>query len=402
MAACAPTAFAQQAQPDQPVQTAPAPAPAPASRSRRATPGPTTLNEVVVTGSTSKRTLLNASVAVTAVNQEQLDQKAPRGTDDVLELVPGIYVQDTAGPVSNNYSVRGLPGDSQEFIRLEEDGMPAVYGGLNDDEVFQYDLSIDRVEAIEGGTSGILTPNAAGASINFISRPLNFDQAGGIARITGASYGDERADLWYSAPIKNTILGDNVAFAVSGYFNSTKGVRSSPFTYQTYHFKAQLEKKFDSGGYVRLTYKRWDEHDPYYADQPYAYSNGKVTGVPGLNTQFGNIIGSGFGSITAPDSCAAGECMRTFSEQKASTRPATSTASTPKSRSTTPSRCSPRCATPRPTGTSTACSPAPARATRACSARASYLNPATSPHQQPFACRARPPSRRRPSSASRT
>ena len=314
VAALAPTAFAQQAQPDQPVQT---------RRRRRDQPvatgdaeGPTTLNEVVVTGSTSKRTLLDASVAVTAVNQAQLDQLAPRGTDDVLQLVPGIYVEDTAGPVSNNYSVRGLPGGSQEFVRLEEDGMPAIYGGLNDDEVFQYDLSIDRVEAIEGGTSGILTPNAAGASINFISRPLNFDQAGGVARVTGASYGDERADLWYSAPIKNTILGDNVAFAVSGYIDSTKGVRSSPFTYQTYHFKAQLEKKFDSGGYVRLTYKRWDEHDPYYADQPYAYNNGKISGVPGLNTQSGNIIGSGFGSITVPDSCAAGECMRTFSEQQ--------------------------------------------------------------------------------------
>ena len=302
VAALAPTAFAQQAQPDQPVATNNADA-------------ATTVNEVIVIGSTSKRTLLDASVAVTAVNQEELDQKAPRGTDDVLQLVPGIFVEDTAGPVSNNYSVRGLPGGSQEFIRLEEDGMPVVYGGLNDDEVFQYDLSIDRVEAIEGGSSGILTPNAAGASINFISRPLNFDQAGGVARVTGASYGDERGDLWYSAPIKNTILGDNVAFAVSGYIDSTKGVRSSPFTYQTYHFKAQLEKKFDSGGYVRLTYKRWDEHDPYYADQPYAYSNGQVTGVPGLNTQFGNIIGSGFGSITVPDSCAAGECTRTFSEQ---------------------------------------------------------------------------------------
>jgi iron complex outermembrane recepter protein len=317
VAALAPAAFAQQAQPDQPVQTSAGASPAAAATADQPlaagdAEGPTTLNEVVVTGSTSKRTLLDASVAVTAVNQEQLDQKAPRGTDDVLQLVPGIYVQDTAGPVSNNYSVRGLPGNGQEFVRLEEDGMPAIYGGLNDDEVFQYDLSIDRVEAIEGGTSGILTPNAAGASINFISRPLNFDQAGGIARITGASYGDERADLWYSAPIKNTILGDNVAFAVSGYFDSTKGVRSSPFTYQTYHFKAQLEKKFDSGGYVRLTYKRWDEHDPYYADQPYAYNNGHITGVPGLNTQSGNIIGPGFASITAPDSCAAGECMRTF------------------------------------------------------------------------------------------
>ena len=315
VAALAPTAFAQQAQPDQPVQTG-AGAGAGQPVATGDAEGPTTLNEVVVTGSTSKRTLLDASVAITAVNQAQLDQLAPRNTDDIMNLVPGIYVENTAGPVSNNYSVRGLPGGGSQFVRIEEDGMPAIQGGINDDEVVQYDLSVDRVEAVEGGTSGILTENAAGASINMISRPLNFDQAGGLMRVTGTSYGEQRADLWYSAPINGTILGDNVAFAVSGNYDSNPGERSSPFRYDSYHFKAQLEKKFDSGGYVRLTYKRWDEHDPYYADQPYAYNNGKISGVPGLNPQTGSIIGSGFGSITVPDSCAAGECFRNFSEQQ--------------------------------------------------------------------------------------
>ena len=269
---------------------------------------------MVVTGSTTKRTLLNASVAITSISSQALDQRAPRGTDDILDMIPGIYVEATAGPVSNNYSVRGLPGGGQQFIRLEEDGMPAIYGGLNDDEVFQYDLSIDRVEAIEGGTSGILTENAGGASINFISRALNFDEGGGIARIGGASYGDERADFWYSAPIK--ALGNNVAFAVSGYIDSTPGERDSPFRYDTYHFKGQLEKKFDDGGYIRVTYKRWDEHDPYYADQPYLYKNGQISSAPGLSAQYGNLIGPGFGSITVPDSCEAGECTRTFSESQ--------------------------------------------------------------------------------------
>ena len=267
------------------------------------------LSTVVVTGSTSKRTLLDASVAITSVSSADLEQKAPRGTDDVLEMVPGIYVEGTAGPVSNNYSVRGLPGGGQEFIRLEEDGMPAIYGGLNDDEVFQNDISIDHVEALEGGSSGILTPNAAGASINFISRKLNFDQGDGVTRIAGTTYGERRADVWYSAPI-----AEGLAFAISGYYDSNPGTRSSPFRYDTWHTKLQLEKRFESGTSVRLTYKRWDEHDPYYADQPYAYNNGRIGSIPGLDTQFGNIIGPGFAHITVPDSCAANECFRTFSE----------------------------------------------------------------------------------------
>lgn len=296
----------------------PAPAPsASAATSATATQAPSEdasgaqqLQTVVVTGSTSQRTLLNASVAITAINNESLQQKAPRTTVDVLQMVPGIFVEGTAGPVSNNYSVRGLPGGGQQFIRLIEDGMPAIYAGLNDDEVFQYDLSIDHVESIQGGTSGILTPNGAGATINFISRKLNFDQGGGLAQVSGTTYGERRADIWYSAPIT-----EGLAFAVSGYYDSTPGTRDSAFRYDTWHTKLQLEKRFDSGTSVRFTFKRWDEHDPYYADQPYRYSNGDISSVPGLDSQFGNIIGKDFANITVPDSCI-NECFRTFSAQQ--------------------------------------------------------------------------------------
>jgi Outer membrane receptor for Fe3+-dicitrate len=267
---------------------------------------------VIVTGTTSKRTVLNASVAVTPITEQQLAQQAPRNTDEVLQMVPGIFVENTAGPVSNNYSVRGLPGGGQAFVRLIEDGMPLIYGGLNDDEVFQNDLSIGRVEALTGGSSGILTPNAAGASINFFSRPMNYEKGGGLARVSYASYNDIRGDAWYSAPIKS--LGDDVAFAVGGYYESTKGTRSSAFRYPTWRIKAQLEKTFADAGFVRLTYRHWDEHDPYYADQPYSFTNNKIGSVPGLDTQFGSIIGPDFGRIVVPDSCYAhGQCLRTFS-----------------------------------------------------------------------------------------
>jgi outer membrane receptor protein involved in Fe transport len=270
----------------------------------------TTLDTVVVTGSTSQRTLLNASVDVTPITATQIEQKAPRSTVDVLELIPGVFVESTAGPVSNNYSVRGLPGGGQTFIMLQEDGMPVLYGGGGADEYFQNDITVDHVEAVQGGSSAILGPNGAGMSVNFISRPLNFDEGEGEGRLMGATYGEQRADLYYSAPLK--ALGDGVAFMVGGYVDSDKGQRSSPFTYGTYHLKGALEKKWDDGAFVRVTYKRWDEHDPYYADMPYRYVGGQVEGIPGLNTQYGNVLGPGFASIGLPDSCATGNCFRNF------------------------------------------------------------------------------------------
>jgi iron complex outermembrane recepter protein len=270
----------------------------------------TTLDTIIVTGVTSQRTVLNSSVDVTPIDATQIEQKAPRSTADVLQLIPGVFVESTAGPVSNNYSVRGLPGGGQTFIMLQEDGMPVLYGGGGDDEYFQNDITIDHVEALQGGTSAILGPNGAGMSVNFISRPLNFDEGEGIAKLMAATYGEQRADFYYSAPIK--ALGDGVAFMVGGYLDSDQGQRSNPFTYRTYHIKGALEKKWDNGAFVKVTYKRWDEHDPYYADQPYRYVNGQVSGVPGLSTQYGNILGPGFASIALPDSTGTGTYFRNF------------------------------------------------------------------------------------------
>jgi outer membrane receptor protein involved in Fe transport len=268
-----------------------------------------TLNDIVVVGNTSgKRTLFNSSSDVTLANAADIQRKAPRSTAEALELVPGIFVEGTAGAVSNNYSVRGLRGGAQTFIQLEEDGMPIIYGGGGADEYFQNDITIDRLEAVEGGTSGVLAVNGAAATINFISLKPSYDRATAMARFTGTSYGELRTDGYFSAP-----LADNVAFSVGGYVTSNPGFRRSDFDYTTYHFKAMLETKFAGGGFLRFTFKKGDQHDAYYADMPFTSNGGKIGDVPGLNGLRDNIAGRAFGQILVPNSCATGTCLRPFS-----------------------------------------------------------------------------------------
>ncbi|MEK7265889.1 MAG: TonB-dependent receptor, partial [Pseudomonadota bacterium] len=253
-------------------------------------------DEIVVFGTTSKnRSLLSASVDATYATEEDLLRKSPRSVADVLELVPGIFVEGTAGRQSNNYSVRGLQGGGQRFIKLEEDGLPIVYIGA-DDLFFSDDITTERVEAVRGGTSGNLSVNAAAASINFVSRKPNFEEAEGIARVSATSYDEYRGDFYYTAPIS-----DDVAFNIGGYISSSPGVRKNSFTYSTYHLKAAIEKKFDDGGFVRLTGKIGDQSDAYYADQPFAIgADGKPRSVAGLDSKFGNIGGAAFGEIELP------------------------------------------------------------------------------------------------------
>jgi len=253
--------------------------------------------EVVVTGQTSRdRPLITASADITFARRDDIDRRAPRSTADLLELVPGIFVEGTAGELSNNYSVRGLLGGGQRFIQLEEDGLPIIYQGGGADFFFQQDLTIDRLEAVKGGTSGILTVNGAGATINFISRRPSFDDEEAIVRVTGADYGLKRADFYYSAPI----IGDKLAGSVGGFLQSNPGVRESPFSYDGYRLKGTLEYRLDGGGFARLTGRIGDLKAAYYATQPYSYNNGEPGGIPGLDPQRDSIGGQAFALISVP------------------------------------------------------------------------------------------------------
>ena len=290
------SAFAQTVPGDAPTQ-------APVQAQGQAPTGETNedLQDIVVTGTTSRdRALITASADITYANRDTIDRKAPRSTADMLELVPGIFVEATAGQISNNYSVRGLQGGGQRFVQLEEDGMPILYGGGGADFFFDQDLTIDRLEAVKGGSSGVLTVNGAGATINFISRGPNFKQAEGIARVTAYNYGMKRGDFYYSQPIT-----DNLAFNVGSYIQSSPGVRKNPFDYAGWRLKGMLEYRFDDGGSIRLSAKGGDIKNAYYADQPYRYEDGKPTSITGLGTQFGNVGGDAFSNIAVPVSTFA-------------------------------------------------------------------------------------------------
>ena len=269
-----------------------------------------------MTGTTLKhQTVLKSSSDIIPISSAQLALKAPRNADDVLEEIPTMFAENTAGPQSNDYSVRGLPGGGQTYVNFEEDGLPIAYPGTgNRDELFSYDINVKEVQAVLGGNSDILTPNAAGAVVNFITRKPDFRRTKAIVELTATTYDERRMDAYYSAPITH-----DLAFDIGGYFSSTRGQRPSGFTYDSYHLKAAIENRF-GGGYVRLSGQFGLRHDPYYADMPFREINGAISSVPELPGQTANVAGPALGDVKIPNSCLAGTtpqgCYRTFSLRK--------------------------------------------------------------------------------------
>lgn len=252
--------------------------------------------EIIVTGQTTRnRPIITASADITIADRDAIEQRAPRSTADLLELVPGVFVEGTAGQLSNNYSVRGLQGGGQRFIQLEEDGLPIIYNGGGADFFFSEDVTIERLEAVKGGSSGVLTVNGAGATINFITKKPTFSEPEAIARVQAFNYGLLRSDLYYSAPIT-----ENLAFNIGGWWQTNPGVRDNPFSYDGYNIKGALEYRFDDGGFVRVSGRVGDLKAAYYAGMPYALVNGEPAAVPGLDPQRDNIGGDAFARISVP------------------------------------------------------------------------------------------------------
>ncbi|UYB52601.1 TonB-dependent receptor [Xanthomonas sp. AM6] len=246
--------------------------------------GAQTLDAVIVTGTTAAhRTVLQSSSAITVADQQALDRKAPRSTAQALELIPGMFVEASGGEISNNFSVRGMPGGSQQFVQLSEDGLPVFYTNALADTILKQEVSIDRMEAVRGGTSGILTVNGAGATVNFLTRKPGAEPEGTL-RLTTSDFGTRRIDLWQGGPIDA-----NWQYSVGGFYRRADGVRDPGFTGD--HggsFRAAIGRIFERGEFG-FTLKLVDDHNTFQLPIP-LQDAGDPRGVPGLDATTGTML----------------------------------------------------------------------------------------------------------------
>jgi outer membrane receptor protein involved in Fe transport len=244
-------------------------------------------DEIVVTAAPGDKSKMQSSTSVTDVGALQIENLAPRSEADVLHLIPGIRAESTGGSGGNsNITVRGLPlaSGGSKYVQLQEDGIAVVeYGDIafgNNDFWQRYDWTVERVQAIRGGSASTFASQAPGAVINYVSK--TGEKAGGrIGVTTGLGYDEKRLDFNYGSPIT-----DSLRFNVGGYYRSGSGPRDIPYqALDGYQVKANVTKTFDEDkGYFRILFKRLDERAPTYSAAPFevTVSGNKITGYKAL------------------------------------------------------------------------------------------------------------------------
>jgi iron complex outermembrane recepter protein len=227
---------------------------------------PLQLQTLVVTGTQAPRMNLDASVAVTTLTANEIQQSAPRSTTEMLRYVPGFTrVESSGGEVNQNVAIRGILG--VEYVAFLEDGLPVFPTMhtffMNADNLFRFDTNIERMEVVRGGSSPLFGSNTPGAIVNFINKSGG-DAFSGVMRATGASEGLARYDLNMNGP-----FGDDWRFNVGGFYRYDHGVRDPGYPgIRGGQLKGNVTRLLDDG-YLRFSVKHIDDQNLFIVPLPF-------------------------------------------------------------------------------------------------------------------------------------
>jgi iron complex outermembrane recepter protein len=227
---------------------------------------PLELQALVVTGTQTPRINLEASVALTTLTPDEIQQAAPRSTTEMLRYVPGFTrIESSGGEVNQNISMRGILG--VEYVMFMEDGLPVFPTMhtffMNADNLFRADENLDRMEVVRGGSSSLFGSNTPGAIVNFINK-TGGDEFSGTMRATAGTDGLARYDLNTNGP-----LGDNWRFNLGGFYRYDHGVRDPGFPgIRGGQLKGSVTRLLPNG-YVRVTAKVIDDRNQFILDLPF-------------------------------------------------------------------------------------------------------------------------------------
>ena len=137
------------------------------------------LDEFVVTGVFNATEARKATTAITALDSDLLATQIPLSADDMLLNVAGVFVNSSLGEIRGMVYSRGISADSsdgatgQYYVSMQEDGLPITnvyFSNYGAGYFNRPDGTLQRVEAVRGGSASITSSNSPGGAFNYISR----------------------------------------------------------------------------------------------------------------------------------------------------------------------------------------------------------------------------------------
>ncbi|AHE55309.1 TonB-dependent receptor [Sphingomonas sanxanigenens] len=258
--------------------------------------------EIIVTGTPggAEQRKVDASFAITTLDDAAVARFGPQSTADLLKAVPGVWVESSGGVAGANINLRGFPGTGDApFVTIQLEGVPIytppTIGFLENSSIFRIDETIERVEALRGGPNPVLSNGQPALTTNFLLKEGGEETHGSI-RASTSTYDLLRVDGVLSGK-----LADDFYYMIGGYVQQSEGVREAGFNSEKGHqVTINLTKRL-SNGKINLYFRHTDDHGAWYLPVPL-----NVDGIDSSYVQVGpanrNIVVEGpYGERFAAD-----------------------------------------------------------------------------------------------------
>ncbi|MCB9504082.1 MAG: TonB-dependent receptor [Deferribacteres bacterium] len=254
------------------------------------------VDAIVVTGVFDERTKMESSVAISVLSPKELKMRMPASAAELLKNIPGVYVNSSLGEIRNTVYSRGVSVGSNDgasgfyYVSMQEDGLPvtnATYNNYGPDYFLRQDITLERLEAVKGGTASILGNNAPGGIFNYVTKigGMEFDAE---ARVKYGLEGNGknpyyRLDAGFGGPLS---IEHNMTYYVGGFFRQSDGARYPGYPMNNGgQIKGNINKYYDNGS-VMLYAKYLNDKNAWFEFLPtVGFTDPKLpTGVEQTNS----------------------------------------------------------------------------------------------------------------------
>ncbi|GAA4234678.1 TonB-dependent receptor [Postechiella marina] len=211
--------------------------------------GGNSLDEVVLTATSTKRSQKETPLSITSFGAKQLAKTNTSSQADVLRSVPGITAEGGGGEVGSNIFVRGLPSGGQyAFNPLQIDGMPVLSTfGLNSsahDVYFRNDIGMRSLEFVRGGSSILYGVGSVAGIINYTSVTGN-EKPKNIIRTELGSNSRYKGEFLTSGPLGGE--DSNTFYALSGFYRYDEGPIKTGLPTEGFQLRGNIKHVTEKG-----------------------------------------------------------------------------------------------------------------------------------------------------------
>ncbi len=137
------------------------------------------LPEIVVTATRTEKSIKDLSATVSVITREDIEASNANSCTDILNTLPGLFVQRTGAFGRADVDIRGIGGRGRKVMVLV-DGRPVKMGLFGCTVTHSLPLdNVERIEVVRGPASVLYGSDALGGVINIITRrptkPMEMD-----------------------------------------------------------------------------------------------------------------------------------------------------------------------------------------------------------------------------------